>query len=233
MASSRPVTEARLPSALEIKLMQPVSLQLGTGFVIDYPQGITLGTISKLTRNQRREVKRRYSLGKHAYEPYDIIPGKITTELSLEKVVLYSEYVASTIPSNVIERMIGQIASTTLNIISGQTLAASKTLTLSDGDMLGALGYVSGNLLFQQVPFAIQEIVYPPEDFSDKQPTITTYYDCWLTTNPISYDIHDRDQLILQECNVAVGKVTTSIPFEKAIVPLIRRLLPQSLKIGL
>jgi len=101
----RPVTEARLPSALELKLMLPVSIQVGSSFVLEWPQGIKLGTIGRMTRTQNREVKRRYSLGKHSFEPYDIIPGRITTSLRLEKVVLYSEYVTKVSVEDIISQV--------------------------------------------------------------------------------------------------------------------------------
>ena len=232
----RPVTEARLASALELKVMIPVVIRIGSGISVEWPVGLTLGTIGRMARTQTREVRRRYMLGTYAFEPYDIIPGRITTNLRLEKVVLYSEYVATSTPSNTIERGLGQTVAGLSNLsrVFG-TLGSqdTSTLHLSDGDLLGALGYVSGNLFFQQTPFAIQEIVHPPESVTGKQPTVTTYYDCWLTSNPIEYDIHDRTQIIMQECDVAVGKVSTSIPVEKAVVPLVRKLLPTSVKIGI
>jgi len=203
-----PLTRGRLASSVELQVMIPVKINLGIGVVFEWKPGMTLATISKLTRTQTREVYRRYFLGTFAFEPFDIIPGKITTNLRLEKIVLYSEYVL-------------ELGGTTLH--------------LSDGDILGALGYVSGSLFFQQRPFAIQEIIHPPSGVPEsifRGPTVTTYYDCWFTENPIEYDIFDRDQLIIQECNVAVGKVTTSIPFEKATVPFIRKMLPNEIKIG-
>lgn len=215
-SSDRPLTTNRLPSSLEIQIMIPVSINLGFGVVLEWQPGLTVGTISKLTRNQSREVYRRYSLGKFAFEPYDLIPGKITTSLKIEKVVLYSEYMITGVKGDV-AKLLGM---------------EGKSVYLSDGDLLGALGYVSGSLFFQQFPFAIQEIVHPPEGLSGAQATITTYYDCWLTSNPIEYDIFASDQIIIQECDVVCGRVATSIPVEKAIAPLIRRLLPTSVKIG-
>jgi hypothetical protein len=208
----QPLTSARLASSLELKLMIPIQLNLGFGVAFEWEPGRTLGRIGSMVRDQTREIHRRYTLGSHSMEPLDLIPNKVTTNLRLEKVVMYSEYFVT--PGSI------------LSIFGIQNPSL-----LSEGDLLGALGYISGNLFFQQFPFAIQETVHPPIG-SGSGPTITSYYDCWLRTNPIEYDLMGADQLVLQECEVACGRVTTSIPIEKAVVPLIRRLLPKAIQIG-
>jgi len=199
----RPLTEARLSSALEIQLMFPIKVNFPLGISWQMQPGIQLGTINKLVRTQTREVHRRYALGRYSFEPYDLIPGRITTSLKLEKIVMYAEKLGLS------------------NNMSAEV----------DGDMLGLFGFVSGSLLFQQKPFAIQEIVHPPEALRGSKPTITTYYDVWFTSNPIAYDSLDSDQLIIQDCDAAVGRVEVSIPTEKAAAPLVRKLLPTGINI--
>jgi len=238
--SQRPLTEARLASALEVKLMTPVVINIGKSLQVEFPQGLTLGTISNFSRMQTRDVTKRYTLGRHAFEPYDIIPGRVDTKLRLEKVVLYSEYlVQKSDPSMqaflTAYSAIGQFAagsSPLTSAVAGLTTAAvtGDQVHLSEGDLMGILGYVSGNLFFQQSPFALQEIIHAP-DGSDKESTIVSYYDCWMVSNPIEYDIQDRGQLIIQECEVEVGRVTTSIPLDKAASPLVRKLLPSAIKL--
>jgi len=212
-----PVTQGRLASSVELKLMVPVKMNLGFGVTFEFQPGTTLGTVSKVTREQNREIHRRYSLGTFAHEPLDIIPGKITTDLKLEKIVLYAEYMLQNIKGDV-AKVLG---------------LEGKTIYLSDGDLLGALGFVSGNLFHQQQPFALQEIIHPPAENPGAQPTITSYLDCWIKSNPLEYDIMNTSgQLIIQTCDVACGKITTSIPFDKAIIPASRRLLTEAIKFG-
>jgi len=214
--TGQPLTSARLASSIELKVMIPVEINTGFGIYYEFKPGLTLGTVGRMTRNQTRELKRRYTLGRNAFEPLDVIPGRVITDLTLEKVIMYSEYLAAPVK--------GDVAS---------LLGLQNGAHLSDGDLLGALGYVSGSLFFQQFPFAIEEVVHPPEGLTGNPgPTTTTYYDCWLRTNPIDYDLTGRDQLVIQECDVVCGKVATSIPFSKATVPLVRSLLPNKVKIG-
>jgi hypothetical protein len=211
-----PITQARLASSVELRLMLPVQIDFGFGVTFEFQPGLTLGTISRLTRTQVREIHRRYSLGSFAHEPFDLIPGRITTDLKLEKIVLYSEYMLSNLKGDV-AKVLG---------------LENKTIYLSDGDLLGALGFVSGNLFYQQQPFAIEEVVHAP-DVTGGQPTITSYLDCWLKTNPIEYDMMSPDkQLTIQECDVACGQVKTSIPFDKAIAPIARRLITDVINLG-
>ena len=215
----RPLTSARLASSLEIKIMIPVTLNTGLGFSFEWKPGVTVGTISRMERIQTREINRRYTLGRHAHEPLDIIPGRITTDLRLEKVIMYSEYMAT-------YSGIGGDIAKLLGLDQGGTVY------LSDGDALGAFGYVSGNLYFKQFPFAIEELVHPPEGLDGAQPTSISYTNCWFKTNPITYDLTGSDQLVMQDVEIAVGQVTSSIPASKAIVPALRKLLPNSIDIG-
>jgi len=218
MPPEQPVTQARLASSVELRVMIPVQVNFGNFIAFESNfAGVPLGTISRLQRLQSRDMHRRYMLGRYAYEPLDIIPGRITTDLRIEKITLYSE------PS-----IVTQNAGANLKKLFGQ-LNVDPT---ADGDLLGLLGYVGGNLFHQQFPFAIEEIVHPPEGASNTQPTITYYLQCWLKSNPIEYDIMSSDQLIIQECEVACGQVTTAIPIQKAVAPLIRSLLPDVVKIA-
>jgi len=225
--SDRPLTQGRLASSVQLKLMFPVQLNVpGLGITLEWGTGQVLGSISKITREQSREVYRRYMLGTYAHEPLDVIPGKITTSLKLEKVVLYAEYMMQYTLPPAQSNLINSVA--TLTAQSSST-PENKVIYLSDGDLLGALGFVSGNLFYQQQPFALQEIISAPEG-SGAQPTTTTYMDCWLTSNPIEYDIMDSSkQLTIQSCDVACGQIRTSIPFDKAVIPLARRLLTTSI----
>ena len=86
-----PQTEARLSQSVEIRMVIPVQVNLGVAFSYQLQPGTTIGTIQKLIRNQDRKLYRRFTLGTNAFEPWDIIPGNITTSLTLEKVVLYQD----------------------------------------------------------------------------------------------------------------------------------------------
>ena len=222
--ADRPLTQGRLASSVQLKLMFPVQLTVpGIGVTLEWGPGQVLGSISKINREQTREMHRRYMLGTYAHEPLDLIPGKLTTSLKLEKVVLYAEYMMQyTLPAAQSQLINPAVFSA---ITGAGSTPQNKIVYLSDGDLLGALGFVSGNLFYQQQPFSIQEIISAPPG-SGAQPTMTTYMDCWLTSNPIEYDIMDTSkQLTIQSCDVACGQIRTSIPFDKAVIPLARRLL--------
>ena len=90
-SSDIPQTQVRLPQSVELRLTIPVQINLGSSISYQLQPGAIIGTIQKLTRTQTRKLHRRYSLGAHAFEPYDILPGNIETSLTLEKVVLYSD----------------------------------------------------------------------------------------------------------------------------------------------
>jgi hypothetical protein len=45
-----------------------------------------IGGTTKFSLTQTRENYRRYSLGKNSFEPFQVIPGKITTTISIERI---------------------------------------------------------------------------------------------------------------------------------------------------
>ena len=192
--SDIPQTQVRLPQSVEIRMVVPVQINLGSSISYQLQPGTVIGTIQKLARTQDRTLHRRYSLGAGSFEPYDIIPGQIKTHLTLSKVVLYSD------------------------LFMNQPI---------DGDALSLFGFLGGNVLYQQQGFNIQEIVYPPSGTPDSSPIITTYKDCWFRTNPIEYDVSTTEaKPVIQNCEVWVGKVQTSVSASKLVVPMLKSILP-------
>jgi len=53
------------------------------------PYGI--GEVRQFSKSHKRENIRRYSLGRNAFTPFQIVPGKIETTVIIEKAILYSE----------------------------------------------------------------------------------------------------------------------------------------------
>jgi hypothetical protein len=91
-----------------------------------------------------------------------------------------------------------------------------RKVALYKGDVIKEFGFEkSGNLLYQVAPLVIDEVQNSPQGTV----TILTYLDCWLTSNPIAYDIMG-DQLVVQECKVMCGRMQTTEGYS-ALVNLI------------
>jgi len=93
-----PITKARLATSITIRASTPlepvVTTYDATGAVgrnVPVSFGKVIGTVKALEREQTRTVTRFYTLGEHAFEPFRVVPGSITTTLVLRKVVLYEE----------------------------------------------------------------------------------------------------------------------------------------------
>ena len=79
--TSIPRTDAMLATSTDIYVVLPIATKL-LGVELTVPLTARIGTINKLTRENNRDNTRRYGLGKHSFEPYDVIPGQISTTLT-------------------------------------------------------------------------------------------------------------------------------------------------------
>lgn len=173
MPKELPKTRARLSSSITIRAALDLSfLDEGAGRFQNLAQliGLTkntifnaerVGAVTKMSRAQTRSVMKRYALGTYSFEPFQIVPGRIDTKLTLDRVELYK----------------------------------SDTLTKY-------FAFLPRHLLFQQLPFLIVEDMRNPDGSS----FTIIYNDCWITSNPIAYDIMG-DQIIMRQFNVEVGKM--------------------------
>lgn len=193
--------------------------------------GIRIGTIQRMEQEQTRVNTRRYSLGTHAFEPHDILPGQITHRLTLHKVMMYTEKspflaLVNTVTGSISDAYRLGAANNDNDLNS----LLNKSATV-DGDILSLFGYLGGNLLYQQKPFVVQSLVHQP-DGSD--PSVTTYWDCWFETNPLEYDVSNAEStIIVQRAVVTVGRVTVSVSAERAAAAAARSILPSSIGIGI
>jgi hypothetical protein len=101
------------------------------------------------------------------------------------------------------------------------------SIVFHESDFLESLGYLRGHMLYQDNPFVIIEDQYklistnPNVNLLAGQVTISNepsvtlarsiyYFDCWLSTNPIEYDIMGDDMILIPELAVEVGRITSS-----------------------
>ena len=95
-----PATRGRLSSSLSIRVIVkieattslasvPLVNNIAGSFGTAFTFGPEIGFIEKFERTQERANTRRYSLDQHAFEPFDVIPNKITTTLKVRRIVLY------------------------------------------------------------------------------------------------------------------------------------------------
>ena len=86
-----PLTRARLANSLIIKVYALTGFDpISALFQAPLTPGKILTVVRKFARKQDREIYRRYDLD-HQFEPRDLIPLKVKTDLTLERVVLYKE----------------------------------------------------------------------------------------------------------------------------------------------
>ena len=92
-------------------------------------------------------------------------------------------------------------------------------VVLYDSDMLEAIGFPHGNLFYQQNPFLLEEVQWAPIQVGHEDGTVTVdkeivrsilYFDCWFSNSPITYDILNDNQLVIQEGTITCGKMRCS-----------------------
>lgn len=204
--TSLPYTEAMLATATSIYVVVPIAAKV-LGAELTVPLTAAIGTIDRLERSNTRENKRRYSLGKHSFEPYDIIPGQITSSLTASKIVLYKDKYAFPMSDQ-----LKQIESIGIN--PSQITQISEAME-TNGEFQGLFGMTSGNVLYQQKPVHIQVINYDHSWGSDsnKVTSITYYWNCWFEDNPITYDLQNAsDVLVKQNVKMTVGRIEVFEP---------------------
>lgn len=211
-----PRTEAALSISADIYVVVPVSTtQMGVKLQI--PLTAAIGTINKFTRGNDQVRNKRYTLGKHAFEPLDILSGQISSNIVIDKVVLYKH-----------KYMIPGLAQ-----LEQLGLSQTDTTNLSlevNGEAQGLFNIVSGNTLYQQKPVHIQVINYDYSTTTDNLAvtSIQYYWNCWFTSNPITYNVQDPDDIIIiQTCELTVGRIETYEPnITRATSALISSILP-------
>lgn len=222
---SMPKTEALLSQSTDIYVVLPITTNIA-GVTLTIPLTAAIGTIDKLERTNTRTNIRRYSLGKHAFEPLDIIPGPITTTLQISKIVLYKDSYGFPLSK--------QLES--LGVKLDQIAQITKTME-TNGEFQGLFGITNGNVLYQQKPIHIQVINYDSSGVEGwdtsgrKVASITYYWNCWITNNPISYNLQNAGNvLVKQDVSLDVGRVETYDPnLSKVLTSTVTSILPSSI----
>lgn len=223
--SSLPRTEAMLSQATDIFVVLPITTNIA-GVTLTIPLTAAIGTIDRLERRNMRTNTRRYGLGKHAFEPLDIIPGPIQTTLTLSKIVLYKDKYGFPLTK--------QLESLGVNLKSIAQITKSLE---TNGEFLGLFGMTGGNVLYQQKPIHIQVINYDNSgvegwDTTGRNVTSITYYwNCWVTDNPISYNLQNAGNILVkQDVNVDVGRVETYEPnLSRTLTSTVASVLPTAI----
>ena len=223
--SSIPYTEAMLATATDIFVVLPIATKIA-GVELTIPLTAAIGTIERLERKNDRRNTRRYGLGKHAFEPLDIIPGPIDTTLTLTKIVLYKDTYGFPMTQQL--EAFG---------IKPRDIAEVTKLLETNGEFQGLFGMTGGNVLYQQKPIHIQVINYDHSgvdgwDTSGRKVTSITYYwNCWIKDNPISYNLQNAGNILVkQDVTVDVGRVETYEPnLSRMLTSTVASVLPTSI----
>lgn len=225
--TSLPVTEAMLATSVDIFVVVPISVS-NLGIELTVPLTAAIGTIDKFERSNSRENTRRYGLGKHAFEPLDIIPGPITTSINVSKIVLYKDKYAFPMSKQLEAAGLG----------AAQIDQITQALEIN-GEFQGLFGLSGGNVLYQQKPVHIQVINYDNSgvdgwDTSGRKVTSITYYwNCWFEDNPISYNLQNAgDILVRQDVKLSVGRVEVFEPnLSRVLTSTAASIIPTSISL--
>lgn len=223
--SSIPYTEAMLAQSVSIFVVLPIATKIA-GVELTIPLTAAIGTIERLERKNDRRNTRRYGLGKHAFEPLDIIPGPIDTTLTLTKIVLYKDTYGFPMTQQL--EAFG---------VKPRDIAEVTKLLETNGEFQGLFGMTGGNVLYQQKPIHIQVINYDHSgvdgwDTSGRKVTSITYYwNCWIKDNPISYNLQNAGNILVkQDVTVDVGRVETYEPnLSRMLTSTVASVLPTSI----
>ena len=209
---SMPKTEALLSQSTDIFVVLPITANIA-GVTLTIPLTAAIGTIDKLERRNTRTNTRRYGLGKHAFEPLDIIPGPITTTLQLSKIVLYKDTYGFP--------MARQLES--LGVKLDQISQITKALE-TNGEFQGLFGITNGNVLYQQKPIHIQVINYDSSGVEGLDPL-------GRNVSSITYYLQNAGNvLVKQDVSVDVGRVETYDPnLSRVLTSSVASVLPTSI----
>ena len=239
--SSIPYTEGMLATSTDIFVVLPIATKIA-GVDLTIPLTAAIGTIERLERRNERRNTKRYSLGKHAFEPLDIIPGPIETSLTLTKIVLYKDTYGFPLTQQL----------EAFGVKPRDIAEVTKELE-TNGEFQGLFGITGGNVLYQQKPIHIQVINYDHSGIEDntinkrtnvsinsgwdndiankKVTSITYYWNCWIKDNPISYNLQNAGNILVkQDINVDVGRVETFEPnLSRMLTSTVSSVLPTSI----
>lgn len=239
--SSIPYTEGMLATSTDIFVVLPIATKIA-GVDLTIPLTAAIGTIERLERRNERRNTKRYSLGKHAFEPLDIIPGPIDTSLTLTKIVLYKDTYGFPLTQQL----------EAFGVKPRDIAEVTKELE-TNGEFQGLFGITGGNVLYQQKPIHIQVINYDHSGIEDneinkrtnvsinsgwdndiankKVTSITYYWNCWIKDNPISYNLQNAGNILVkQDINVDVGRVETFEPnLSRMLTSTVSSVLPTSI----
>jgi len=143
----------------------------------------SMGEIFNLKRDQKRENKRIYGLGKYSFEPRMVVPGRITTSLLFEKVLLYKP------------ETIGWLGFCSQHLLYQYfPFVIYEFLPDINRSVSGSITNLANNNI--SIPNDIHIF----------------YTDCWFDSNPLDIDLDADNQLITQNYNVTCGKVIVIDP---------------------
>ena len=120
-----PSTSGRLSTSIKIRTIQYDSEG-------KEKPGEILGAVRKLTKNENRETFKLRSLGTYAFRPAVIVPGPITTTVTLNRVVLYRGDALEAIFSENIESLYYQMKPFVIEIRKGSPMGRVDVIKLYD-----------------------------------------------------------------------------------------------------
>lgn len=82
-------------------------------------------------------------------------------------------------------------------------------IVLYKEDFLKSVGFNSYNIYYQQAPFIIRQTLINPTD-PDADPDVILFFDCWIASNPFTFDLSSGDNLVKQNVRVECGRVFSS-----------------------
>ena len=88
------------------------------------------------------------------------------------------------------------------------SLTLSKVVLYKE-DFLKSVGFNSYNLYYQQAPFIIRQTLINPTD-ANADPDVLLFFDCWIASNPFTFDLGSGDNLVRQSIRVECGRVFSS-----------------------
>lgn len=195
-----PVTNIQTPLTTSIKFIVPVNSSTIASTVDLYGTqksgalfrtvGVAKG-ITVFSKDEKREIEKLYGFNGDEMEPFVIAPGQQDVTITLNRIVFYAD------------------------------------------DFFEQLGFIRGNLLYQENPFIIveehQKIMSSRKPlqselgnmktwwYDDKSLIVETtyarsflYFDCWIASNPIKYDITSDNLILIPEFKILTGKIVST-----------------------
>lgn len=145
--------------------------------------------ITKLGRQQTRNVERIYGFNGNEFEPVWVVPGQIETNISLSQIVFHS---VDTLSSFGYTRGSIFFQDRPFILIEDQ-YALNQSVSNVVTDALGAL---TNTNIKSEPEVTLARSIH--------------YMDCWITDGPIDYDIMADDMILMPDIKIACGKVLSS-----------------------